>query len=444
MGMIYYSGSRSGQKLHATSAIREYGFSIIKALGRGERAADLDESITKKQHSAESYRRIGLESICPTILANHSNATPVHPLYDRYLTLIERSRAMTFPDIYVYYGDNISITRQLGNSVPPFLSFQLGEAIAKHFGNTGVFVDLFSGAGGFGYGLKESGHQPLLACDVDNEACKTYKKNVGGCVLTADLASRDGHEVVKQEFAQLKKDLAENKPLILVGGTPCQGHSTMRVRKTTHDLDDDRNKRIEDYMNLVQYISPDCFILENVMAIRGNNTTETGKLAAKQFSTAINDLKFNGLYEVDVKSVLCSQYGVPQDRPRIIVIGLKKTGRHSNRFIFPEAITKGGRAKGAKYSLELRAPDHLPESTQSFITADNILSDLLPLEHPEGRVVSCKKKDLYLNADLHNPTLLQQYYQGGISMRQCIDTIRQASKKQPLQINRKLYFRTSA
>lgn len=164
-------------------------------------------------------------------------------------------------------------------------------------------IDLFVGAGGLSYGFEQSGFETILAIDKWPDAIKTYNFNRLNKVGT----TRDIKSFNDSDLSSLKKLNISG----IIGGPPCQGFSMVGTR----DYYDPRNSLYLDFVNFVKKISPEFFLIENV---QGLLSLEKGRV--------INDIyeRFGNLgYNVNHRTMIASDYGVPQNRKRVFIIGLK-------------------------------------------------------------------------------------------------------------------------
>lgn len=183
-------------------------------------------------------------------------------------------------------------------------------------------IDCFCGAGGLSIGFEQAGFDVIYAFDIDEAAINTYKHNPKYHHGKAFV--RDIYNVNK---ASIEKDLGQTLGNIdvMIGGPPCQGFSVQR----RGDDQDPRNKLILEYCRLIKEIYPRFFVLENV----GGIVSKRGKPYIK---TLIDTLSAAG-YQIQMKKLLASDFGVPQDRRRVIVVGeLSEDG--IEHFDFPEPI----------------------------------------------------------------------------------------------------------
>ena len=159
-------------------------------------------------------------------------------------------------------------------------------------------VSLFCGAGGLDMGFDHAGFKTLWANDFDKDACKTHQAWSGATVVCGDVTDVDLDTVPSCD--------------IMLGGFPCQGFSLSGPRK----IDDKRNKLYHQYVRFIKGKSPYLFIGENV---KGLLTMGNGEV----FKAIIEDFSRCG-YDVYHALVNARDYGVPQDRERVIIAGFRK------------------------------------------------------------------------------------------------------------------------
>lgn len=180
-------------------------------------------------------------------------------------------------------------------------------------------IDLFSGVGGLSLGFESVGFETIAAVDNDKDAINSLLKNSGksnGYVMTVD-------EFNKTILAQIKK---AHKIIGVIGGPPCQGFSSARlsnIGKKTISVNRTRNKLCMDFYETVKLISPEFFVIENV---RGMLNYDNGKLI-KSIVSLFSKLDYNVSYAL----LNASDYGVPQNRKRVFIVGMKNV-----KFSFPE------------------------------------------------------------------------------------------------------------
>ena len=175
-------------------------------------------------------------------------------------------------------------------------------------------IDLFAGVGGLSSGFRKAGYDIVLANEIDKSISDSYKKNHPDTLMINDD--------IKNFIPYL--DELNDKVDVIIGGPPCQGFSMAgaRIRKKNAFLEDPRNFLFRNYFEVVQKVEPKYFIMENVPGILSMSNGKIIEEIENLFSDETNFKK--GKYYI-YKQVLCaSDYGVPQDRHRLIIFGSKK------------------------------------------------------------------------------------------------------------------------
>lgn len=173
-----------------------------------------------------------------------------------------------------------------------------------------LILDLFCGAGGFSYGMHRNPHfKTVVALDFNEQAANTFKMNMPDAdVITGDVTDDDVKKtIIEKSF--------EKKVNMIIGGPPCQGFS-MKGKKL--GLNDPRNYLFMEYLRIVESISPEIFIIENVKSLL---STADGWFKDEILSY-VNKLGYN----VDYGIINAKNFGVPQGRERAIFICSKKEG----------------------------------------------------------------------------------------------------------------------
>jgi len=165
-----------------------------------------------------------------------------------------------------------------------------------------VAVDLFSGGGGLTYGLRQAGFVVSAAVEIEREAAKTFIKNHPNTILfEGDIRTISGN--------QLKKTSPSGVIDLLAACPPCQGFSALTSK---YGREDPRNQLVLDVRRLIEEIEPKVFMMENVpgLAVKGRSL----------LSEAMEPLRAMG-YEIVSDVLEVADYGVPQRRRRLVVIG---------------------------------------------------------------------------------------------------------------------------
>lgn len=169
-------------------------------------------------------------------------------------------------------------------------------------------LDLFCGCGGMSRGLEDAGLNVIAGIDVWDKAINSYKKNFNHQGICEDLT-----KLSPEQFQQ--KYNKDNKQIdIIVGGPPCQGFSMAGKR----DKKDPRNSLFMEYIKYIDYFKPKAFIMENVIGILSMRT----KMNEKVIDIIMS--KFENDYECVLCKLYASDFYVPQNRRRVIIIGVRK------------------------------------------------------------------------------------------------------------------------
>jgi len=158
-------------------------------------------------------------------------------------------------------------------------------------------LSFFSGAGGLDMGFINAGCEIIWANDFFKSAVDTYKKNIGDHIVHGDIT-------------KIKSSEIPDNPDIIIGGFPCQGFS---IANSNRSMEDKRNFLYKELVRVVKDKNPLFFVVENV---KGLLSMEDGKV----IKLIISDFEALG-YKVDYKVVNTAEYGVPQKRERVIIIG---------------------------------------------------------------------------------------------------------------------------
>ena len=209
-------------------------------------------------------------------------------------------------------------------------------------------VSLFSGAGGLDLGLSLAGNSIIWANDIDKDSVETYKENVGKNIICDNIRNVNIQSIPS--------------PDVVVGGFPCQGFSQANKLRT---IDDDRNKLYRFFYLAIKIKQPKFFLAENV---KGILSLGSGK-AIKQI---ISDFEEAG-YITSINLVNMADYGVPQTRQRVIIIGQRIDLGNKLLFKFPNPThSKSGDPK--KWVSIQEAIEHFPDPDKKNNVINHIYS----------------------------------------------------------------------
>jgi len=223
-------------------------------------------------------------------------------------------------------------------------------------------IDLFAGVGGMRLGFEAAGFEIVYSNDIDKYACHTYRENFG--------------EIDERDICSVKD---EDLPIfdILLGGFPCQPFSIIGKRD---GLNDPRGKLFEQIVRILNHKKPTAFVLENVKHLIRHQGGNTFKHIKKELESAGDG--YNVFYDI----LDSRNFGVPQHRERIYIVGVKNPKKE---FIFPQ--------KG-KYVRTKSLEDILEKNVaEKYYLSEKYYSGLLKHKvrhHDKGSGFGCTVLDL--------------------------------------------------
>lgn len=244
------------------------------------------------------------------------------------------------------------------------------------------YIDLFAGAGGLSEGFSREGFNPVAHVEMNPDACKTVETRISYQYLKANGKEEEYHKYLKgdisrEEFLSHVPDeikdsvinseiskksidgifekidrLVDGEPVdLIIGGPPCQAYSVVgRARDQNKMKDDPRNYLYKDYVKFLKKYQPKMFVFENVPGIFSASNGEHFEKIKKAIK--------NAGYNFDYRILNSKDFGVLQDRKRVILIGWKK-------------------------EMPLSYPD-FPQIIHNFTVSKDLFSDLPALEHGGG------------------------------------------------------------
>lgn len=214
--------------------------------------------------------------------------------------------------------------------------------------NEPTVIDLFCGAGGLSEGMRQAGFRVLAGNDIDEHAGSTFAAThpdatfIPGSIY--DLAANDFLRATGLKKFELD---------VLAGGPPCQGYSVYNHQRGMHDR---RSHLFKEYLRIVEGLMPKWLVMENVTGIMSAGEGEA-------FQAVLSGIRSLG-YNVEAKILRAEEYGVPQERRRVVFIG--------NRIGAPIV-----------WPTKTHGPD-----LQPYTTIRDALSDLPELVNGEDRGVT--------------------------------------------------------
>lgn len=174
-----------------------------------------------------------------------------------------------------------------------------------------TITSLFSGAGGLDLGLIQAGNRIVWANDIDKDAVDTYRNNIGTHIVCQDIKQISVNDIPMAD--------------VIVGGFPCQGFSVANLRRTESD---ERNLLYKFFYTIVKEKQPKFFIAENVKGILSLGGGKVIRQIVEDFNSAG--------YLVEIHKINVADYGVPQHRDRVIILGQRNDIAERILFVFPQ------------------------------------------------------------------------------------------------------------
>jgi DNA (cytosine-5)-methyltransferase 1 len=247
-----------------------------------------------------------------------------------------------------------------------------------------TFVDLFAGCGGLSLGLELAGFTPLLVNELSPDAMETYLRNrdADHPYLRDGYNIHDAKELLADGASRLKEfargfevdfGVGHGDLDLLVGGPPCQGYSGIGHRRS-YAVDKAQlpsNFLYQDMAGVVHRLKPKMFLFENVRGLLSARWTKDGA-KGEIWNDVLNTFTSIPDYSVRYKLVHAKDYGVPQNRPRVLLVGVRNDLRIE---LDPEAPAGG----------------YLPVQTNDPPDIQDLLGDLVDPEYKNGQ----RRTELY-------------------------------------------------
>jgi DNA (cytosine-5)-methyltransferase 1 len=372
---------------HLAPGFSDLEWEMVKHIPEGGNWKNIPESVPSKR--LEQIRKSGGRTTyygrlrrdkpsytISTYFNRLGNGCNLHPDQNRLISIREGARLQSFKDDFIFHGPKTSQYKQIGNAVPPLLSRVIAESL-EPFLNNKNFIDLFSGAGGLSEGFIIQNYNLIGSVEIEKHFFTTFFENHGinknGKFLHGDITENN----VRNELVSITDDFDVE---LIVGGPPCQGFSTAGCRNPN----DKRNKLFNYFVDCVNRIKPEIFVMENVPG-----------LLSMQKGEVINEIKSKfekiGYNIIDPFKLNAEEFGVPQRRKRIFIIG----SRNKIRYKIPEPLF-------SENNNDLPKP----------ITVKDAIFNLPPLNAGEGGM------ELEFNNEIKPCSSYEEYIMGKITFSQ--------------------------
>lgn len=220
-------------------------------------------------------------------------------------------------------------------------------------------VDLFAGCGGLSLGMENAGFTPVFVNELNPDAMATYLANrhhvVGGKPFAeqAHLRCHDAHELKGKRLETMVEDLSAlgldfhvpsdlrkgggSNLDLLAGGPPCQGYSGIGHRRSysVDKKDLPSNQLYQRMAKIISRLRPRIFLFENVRGLLNATWTKDG--GEPIWPDVLAEFRKIPGYEVRWSLVFASNYGVPQNRPRVLLVGIRKDIIEKSAVVDPSA-----------------------------------------------------------------------------------------------------------
>ncbi len=208
----------------------------------------------------------------------------------------------------------INTLQENKNKISPLLQKFINKR-NKNKKNNYSFIDTFAGCGGLSLGLNNAGFKPILINEIEPKYLESYYFNHDihisnyHCGSIEDLVANK--EYIKQQYNDID---------LIVGGPPCQGFSMANRQRL---IDDPRNKLYKYFLELLSISRPKFFIMENVKGMMNKSNEILDNF----------QMKLGGAYSFDMVLLNAKDYGVPQNRERVFVIGSRDQNHNAKDII---------------------------------------------------------------------------------------------------------------
>lgn len=229
-------------------------------------------------------------------------------------------------------------------------------------------IDVFSGMGLASLGFKKAGFKIAAALEIDPLRCRIYEKNIGLTPIQSDVMKIDGKQLLS------KAKLRKGEKFCMIGCPPCQSFSKLSETSGINALDDPRSRYVNKFAKLVEETKPTAVVFENVpWMIEG-----PGKVFFKRY---VRKLEKAG-YVTFSGTVNAANFGVPQNRLRVVGISIKK-----------QFLTEKAKKKIERFYLTKK---------KNPKTVRDAIGNLKPL-----RTGQTDKNDAQHSASVHNSRVLK-------------------------------------
>ena len=231
------------------------------------------------------------------------------------------------------------------------------------------FIDLFAGIGGIRRPYQNLGGTCVFSSEIDKFAIKTYEANWGE-TPSGDITQIEAKDIPKFD--------------ILLAGFPCQAFSIAGKRK---GFDDTRGTMFFEVERILEYHKPKCFMLENVKGLLSHDKGNTFRVMKDILEKKLD-------YKIYYKVLNAKDFGIPQNRERIFVVGFRNDLKLNKKFKFPDPVTLDKKLQDFLID-NVSGKYYLPKKGVDFVMDEKNLTKRYT--QIDGEVSLCKKKNQQFN-----------------------------------------------
>ena len=237
------------------------------------------------------------------------------------------------------------------------------------------FIDLFAGCGGLSEGFYKQGYNALAHVEINPVACETLKKrmeyygyeNAEESVLELDITRDDVIDCIDKAVKGQRVD-------VIIGGPPCQAYSSLGRAKDDNAMQDDpRNYLFESYVKVLNHYLPKFFVFENVTGML--TAKINGEHIVNKIVAALGE-NYKVVFDPSMNVLNSANYGVPQIRKRVIIIGVRKDINIEVKDVYASI-------KKTHYDPEMAEDER--KDLAKYVTVEDAISELPFLRPGEGK-----------------------------------------------------------
>ena len=240
-----------------------------------------------------------------------------------------------------------------------------------------TFIDLFAGCGGLSEGFYRQGFEALAHVEFDKAACETLRERMRHYGYAHPDREVIEHDITAKDIiARIDAAVDGREVDVIIGGPPCQAYSTAgRARDPEGMAKDPRNFLFESYVKILNHYKPKFFVFENVTGIL--TACVEGKSIIKQVLAALGK-NYNLPASLDDLVLNTVNYGVPQQRKRVIIFGVRK-----DLSVSPQSLYDG--VVKTHYGPE--DEESIRTGLKRFVSVREAIEEFPPLHQGEGKKV---------------------------------------------------------